>query len=163
MWPFIRSLSQLAAVYPPKNTWFSVHMCSLFQSESCDITLPWYNIYQYNVNSVTTTYSGGVRVKRLNVYHGGYSSTMVPLVLIEYHGMFFVFEILLYLYVRVYYTFTHRTPYTMVLSTMVNQKRYVHGVHVVFEMLFLYLRTHIRTIGTQYSVHPFPSEQMKDL
>ncbi len=23
----------------PKHTWFSVHMCALFQSESCDITL----------------------------------------------------------------------------------------------------------------------------
>jgi hypothetical protein len=36
----IRSLSQLAAVYPPKTqTWLSVQMCALFESESCDITL----------------------------------------------------------------------------------------------------------------------------
>jgi hypothetical protein len=34
------SLSQLAAVcIRPKHTWFSVHTCALFQSESCDITL----------------------------------------------------------------------------------------------------------------------------
>jgi hypothetical protein len=40
--PCIRSLSQLAAVYryPPKiRVVLSVHMCALFQSESCDITL----------------------------------------------------------------------------------------------------------------------------
>ncbi len=42
VWPCIRSLSQLGAVYPRKThiAWFSVHiLCApLFQSESCDLT-----------------------------------------------------------------------------------------------------------------------------
>jgi hypothetical protein len=35
---FAHSLNWLPCILP-KHTWFSVHMCALFQSESCDITL----------------------------------------------------------------------------------------------------------------------------
>ncbi len=40
----------------PKHTWFSVHMCALFQSESCDITSSKYarDVHVYNIISKTT-------------------------------------------------------------------------------------------------------------
>ncbi len=41
----------------PKHTWFSVHMCALFQSESCDMLCHngmYVHVYKYNIISKTT-------------------------------------------------------------------------------------------------------------
>ncbi len=49
---FAPSLNWLPCILP-KHTWFSVHMCALFQSESCDITL---KVRTYSTYHTGTSY-----------------------------------------------------------------------------------------------------------
>jgi hypothetical protein len=72
------SLNWLPSILP-KHTWFSGHMCALFQSESCDITLlvryvrsiPWYQMVRYPGTMVPWY----LKYKQYPWYHG--TSTMV--------------------------------------------------------------------------------------
>jgi hypothetical protein len=85
--PCIRPSLNLLPCILPKHTWFSVHMCALFQSERCDITL-WYKYVHGWVLEYVCTVNNGTRVRTRTCMctYSTDGSTCVPYGTIWYHG-----------------------------------------------------------------------------
>jgi hypothetical protein len=66
---YVRTLNWLPCILP-KHTWFSVHMCALFQSQSCDITLKVRTYVRTYVRTTWYLYHGTIGTSTMvHVYH----------------------------------------------------------------------------------------------
>ncbi len=120
----------------PKHTWFSVHMCALFQSESCDKTLSYHGTSTYQVRTYACVCTR-VRTPVLNY---------TPCTVVPWYTCMYV-----HMYVRTYMhactciVILDRVPWYMCTCTCVPASK----CYQVLPLLAAFLgKSHVRSRGT---------------